>query len=120
MSLSYFEYFKDYVPVDLANKLLQIKGRRKSITDDQINEHVGHLVYEATRIFDEAYKAIQKKFVFRHHSGKHNEVDEQSESDEHSEQDDKENSRMSLDSSNWFNSKFQALYSKPWQVRMMM
>ena len=31
MSLSYFEYFKDYVPVDLADKLLQIKGRRKSI-----------------------------------------------------------------------------------------
>ena len=112
MSLSYFEYFKDYVPVDLADKLLQIKGRRKSITDDQINEHVGHLVYEATRIFDEAYKAIQKKFVFRHHSGKHNEVDEQSESDEHSEQDDKENSQMSLDSSNWFNSKFQAYVFK--------
>mgnify|MGYP000635263210 FL=1 len=106
MSLSYFEYFKNYVPVDLSDKLLQIKRRGESITDDQINEHVGHLVYEATRIFDDAYKAMQKKFVFRHHSAKHDEVDERSERDELNGQDDKENSKISLDSSNWFNSKF--------------
>ena len=108
--LVYMEYFKDYLPIKLVNKINALKEQGGPYVDEVHDEHVGHLIYEVKRVFDDAYINLQSKFVFASPPvDNRNNIDESGE-EENQYQDIERNSSCSgkicLYNSDWINDKF--------------